>query len=70
MDTGSGGGGSDTVRPAHIEPYAQALIRPTTAGERDTDQLPEPLAGAFVDTDDSHLSGARAGLDGGLAVVP
>ena len=39
-------------------------LRPAPADERNTDQLPITLAGALVDSDDTHLPGACAGSDG------
>ena len=59
VDTSGYGEGSgswhDTIGAAHIESYFEALICTAPAGERDTDQLPESLAGALVDTDDVEI---------------
>ena len=56
--------GAIPPRTSHIEPYAQALVRPSPAGERHPDQLPVTLAGAFVDPNHADLPGTGAGPNG------
>ena len=36
----------DTAWTSHVEPCAQALLRSSPAGPRQTDQLAQPLAGS------------------------
>ena len=55
--------GRHTAGSSHIEPHAQALIRPPSADARYPDQLPQPVAGALVDPDDSDLLGIGAEPD-------
>ena len=72
MDKGIGregrGVGRHTAGTSHIEPHAQALIRSPPADARDPGQLPQSVAGALIDPDDSHFLGAGTGSGGKLGV--
>ena len=49
------GTGGDSAGEADRDPHAAPQLRTPPADERDTHQLPVALAGAFVDSDDTHL---------------
>ncbi len=53
-----------------VQPHAETQLRTASADARDTDQLPEPLAGALINSDDTDILGAGAGPAGSLAAAP
>ena len=51
----------DTAGPRGRDSYIPTQLCPSPADERNPDQLPQPVAGAQLDPDNSYLSGACAG---------
>ena len=58
------GAGRDCAGEADRHPHAASQLRTASSNERHPDQLPQPVARAQLDPDNTHLPGACAGSVG------